>query len=299
VDDRHPAEGTEGSTRGSEGGSSSTEEACEFGREGCACGFEAQCNQGLVCEDGQCLTNLVMIPAGPFLMGCNATENRADCEEDAQPQQLVELSTYWIEKTEVTQRAYARCVEDGGCTPPIDVTECGLGSRVFDPEERPDIPVVCVEWEQAAQYCAWLGRRLPSEAEWEKAGRGTDGREYPWGSSPPPSCELTVMADVNVEGGVPGCGTGGMLPVGSRDKDVSPYGVMDLLGSVSEWTDGWYAPYPVPMPKDPRGPETGTQRVERGEAFATGNVARLRLFRRVEVSRGTDTPYVGFRCASD
>jgi len=161
---------------------------------------------------------LVYVPAGEFTMGSN------DGDFDEKPQRTVYLDAFWIDKTEVTQGMYAKCTAED-CTKPT----CKNGGD--------DHPVVCVKWVNANAYCQWAGRRLPTETEWEKAARGTDGRIYPWGNEPA-TCEYAVMDDLTGSGN--GCGEGNSAwKVGSKPKGVSPYGVLDMAGNVAEWVSDW------------------------------------------------------------
>ena len=161
---------------------------------------------------------MILIPAGDFTMGSN------DGDINEKPERTVYLEDFWIDKTEVTQGMYAKCTV-AGCAKPT----CSHGDK--------NHPVVCVEWESANAYCEWAGRRLPTEAEWEKAARGTDGRIYPWGNQPA-TCEYAVMDDLTGSGN--GCGEGNSAwEVGSKPKGVSPYGVLDMAGNVAEWVDSW------------------------------------------------------------
>jgi len=163
---------------------------------------------------------MVLIPAGPFLMGISR-----DKPDDEGPQHPVHLEAYWIEMTEVTNAGYRQCVDAGACSEPADL-------RFFNDSRHADHPVVFVTWYNARDYCWWRGRRLPSEAAWEKAARGSDGRSYPWGN------ERTgdrLNADNRL---------GGTTPVGAYPSGASPYGVLDMAGNVWEWVDDWYEAYP-------------------------------------------------------
>ena len=161
---------------------------------------------------------LVYVSAGEFTMGSN------NGDFDEKPERTIQVDAFWIDKTEVTQGMYAKCTAEG-CTKPT----CTNGGD--------DHPVVCVEWDNAKAYCEWAGRHLPTEAEWEKAARGTDGRKYPWGNEPA-TCEYAVMDDLTGSGN--GCGEGNSAwAVGSKPKGISPYGAMDMAGNVSEWVSGW------------------------------------------------------------
>ncbi len=276
-----------------EGSTEDTTSGCSPSAEGCACDAGGSCDKGLVCEDDRCVTNFVEIPGGPFWMGCEPADD-PECNDIEAPLQQVEVSTFFIERTEVTQAAYARCVDAGACTPPSDPPACGLGAKPFDPEMRPNIPVACVTWDLASAYCTWLDARLPMEAEWEKAARGTDARKYPWGNEPLPSCETVVMVDD--QEGVPGCGTEGPFVVGSRPAGASPYGVLDMLGNMREWVADWYGPYATNPGPDPVGPVRGDDRIARGGSWGH-STSMLRTSLRVPVNPITDTPSGGFRCA--
>ena len=172
---------------------------------GCAgtiqCGQDADCGEGFTCGEGVCLElvepGMVTVPAGEFSMGCHMEDNDL-CNLDEAPEHPVNLSAFLIDRTEVTQMAYVECLEQGACTEPEGSPACG-----FDPAANGDLPVGCVTWHQANDYCRWAGKRLPTEAEWEKAARGSDGRAFPWGDDPP-DCELANFADC----------AGGVQPVG-------------------------------------------------------------------------------------
>jgi formylglycine-generating enzyme required for sulfatase activity len=163
---------------------------------------------------------MVMVPAGTFPMGADLTP-----PGDESPGHSVTLPTYWIDRYEVTNARYRKCVEAGLCNEPQDL-------RFFDDVATADHPVVFVTWYEADAYCSWLNERLPTEAEWEKAARGTEGRDYPWGNEPSPD---KLNAGLRFDG---------TLPVGSFLEGASPYGALDMAGNVWEWTADWYLPYP-------------------------------------------------------
>jgi len=162
---------------------------------------------------------MVEVPAGAFMMG----SADADADPDEQPVARIFVDTFRIDKVEVTNRRYLRCIEAGRCTVPAG----------GDPAERAraEHPVTVLSWRQADAYCRWAGKRLPTEAEWEKAARGPDGRRYPWGEA---------FAPERAHAGY----TLGLSPVGQHPAGASPYGVLDMAGSVWEWTSSLYRPYP-------------------------------------------------------
>jgi len=253
---------------------------------------------------------MVDIPAGEFQMGCNSAVD-AQCGDDENPYHAVTLSAYKIGKYEVTVGEYQKCVTNGACNNSGEYTHycctntdnsyCNYGAQ-----GKGSHPMQCVTWYGAKAYCEWIGGRLPSEAEWEKAARGTDGRKYPWGNTPEASCDYAVMDDSNAGGD--GCGTGGSMPVGSKPNGVSPYGVHDMIGNVWEWVNDWYGEdyYEITPTNNPAGPETGANRVLRGGSwlsrydFTYNNVLLLRVSNRSNYRPDSSTYYYsGFRCAMD
>jgi formylglycine-generating enzyme required for sulfatase activity len=223
---------------------------------------------------------MVLIPAGEFLMGAE------DGLPDARPARRLYLSSYWIDKYEVTNARYRTCVQSGVCSPPKDL-------RAFDASQHAQHPVTNLTWGQARTFCQWSGRRLPTEAEWEKAARGTDGRRYPWGNT------LKVVRSRLKERDLKS-GSNGALSVGSQPETVSPYGVFDLVGNVWEWVKDWYADdyYATAPSRDPQGPLRGSFRVLRG-----GDWSQSPLELRASY-RGWDEmtywgPTLGFRCTAD
>lgn len=258
------------------------------GESACAPG---ECPEGEYCIDGSCEAppaEMVAIPAGTFWMGCNEDVD-VDCWPDEYPYHEVTMSAYAIDRTEVTVADYAACMEGGECGPPVDL----------DGYDNPcqhtmgdDQPVVCVTWFNARDYCQWAGKELATEAQWEKAARGDDGRLYPWGNQPP-TCNLVVMSGM--------CGDT-IEPVGSKPAGASPYGVLDMAGNVFEWTADWYSSaYYLQSPDmDPPGPDMGTRRTVRSAApnyVASGLRISQRGVDYEETGPDSGSSIVGFRCA--
>jgi formylglycine-generating enzyme required for sulfatase activity len=185
----------------------------------------------------------VKVPAGEFLMGSPDGEG----QDDEHPQHTVYLDAFWIMQTEVTNAQFARCVADGACSAPNN-------SRWQDATYA-DHPVTYVDWNQANSYAQWAGGRLPTEAEWEKAARGTDGRTWPWGEEQPAESLANCCDFVN-----------DTVPVGSYPAGASPYGALDMAGNVWEWTADWYdsSYYGQSPTQNPTGPTSGQFRVLRG-----------------------------------
>ena len=182
-------------------------------------------------------SEMVLVPAGTFQMGCDSAHNGGygcgAAHSDELPLHMVTLDAYRIDRTEVTNAQYAQCVAAGGCTVPADYSSSTC-SPYYNKATYAKYPVIHVTWHQADAYCRWAGKRLPSEAEWEKAARGaSDTRAYPWGDGTP-TCAL-VNGDVN------GYCVGDTNAVGSYPAGVSPYGALDMAGNVWEWVNDWYS----------------------------------------------------------
>jgi formylglycine-generating enzyme required for sulfatase activity len=196
------------------------------------------------------------------------------------------LDAYWIDQTEVTNKQYATCEASGACTPPSDSSSetntSYYGSSKFD-----DYPVIYVDWNQAQAYCEWAGRRLPTEAEWEKAARGVDGKTYPWGENEPTANLLNL--DMNV---------GDTTFVGNYPQGVSPYGAQDMAGNVWEWVNDWYDKtyYKKSPVSNPAGASSGEIRVLRGGSWADGGTD-VRSSARLEYSPDVTSFIFGFRCS--
>lgn len=244
---------------------------------------------------------MVYIPAGNFTMGSD------DGEADEGPVHEVYLDAFWMDQTEITNGMYTLCVASGSCEPPMKTgsyTRAGYhGNALFA-----DYPVIYVDWNMASAYCEWAGARLPTEAEWEKAARGEDGRIYPWGNdwdvaklrrlnfADKSNPEMT--SDINVDDG-----SRETAPVGSYSAGKSPYGILDLAGNVWEWVADWYDPlyYRDSPSTNPAGPTSPTweitMRVLRGGAWVAANQNVFHTSNRngLEPSRFSES--IGFRCA--
>jgi len=222
---------------------------------------------------------MVLVPAGEFIMGSDKGD------DDEQPIHRVFVVSFYIDKFEVTNGRFNKFVKAIQLEPPWG----------FADKEKPivdaDRPVRWVNWMDAMGYCLWAGKRLPTEAEWEKAARGPDGRVYPWGNdSPTPAHAVFGLKE----------GVDTVAPVGNRDKGKSPYGVHDMAGNLYEWTMDWYDEefYKNIPAINPRGPSQGTTKAQRGGSY-TNSPYRLRSTFRTKGDPTEHEPNVGFRCAQD
>lgn len=245
---------------------------------------------------------MVYVPEGPFLMGEDADRALSDCSmhyvncqvlpdtwKQESPRHTVTLDAFWIDRTEVTNAMYGRCVRAGACPPLDGFWPTPVPDSYYDDPRYANLPVIEIEWDRADVYCAWAGARLPTEAEWEKAARGTDGRIWPWGSDPPPRDDLLSF----------GLAHKGPSEVGSYPAGASPYGALDMAGNVSEWVADWYAAdYYATSPADnPQGPQDGWGRVVRGSSWYSDWV-ELPTYYRSGTGATSTTNGRGFRCAS-
>ena len=260
------------------------DEACDDGNLKDGDGCSATCKK-------EATWGFVAIAASEFWMGCNEQLD-TKCQAQEKPYHKVKLSGYFIGKTEVTVAEYKKCVQAGVCNPAI-------GQPTYDqnkPQQQctynwtglESYPVNCAPWSDADAYCKWIGGRLPTEAEWEHAARGTDGRLFPWGNT------ADQQNYYKSDGSRPD-------PVGTHPKDVSPYGVLDMAGSVQELVQDYYdqAYYQSSPSQDPTGPSTGNYRTARGGQW-NADIFTARTSNRSVASslwgNNTSNPQQGFRC---
>lgn len=226
---------------------------------------------------------MVFVPGGTFEMG-----SETDVLNNS-PIRQVDVDPFYIDETEVTVEAYTICINYGACGLPDVGGDCN-----YMVAGRENHPINCVSWNKANQYCNWAEggtKRLPTEAEWEKAARGTDARIYPWGNAPVASCTHAVMDD--------GCGTGLTLEVGSKPLGASPYGAQDMTGNVAEWVSDWWAPYDPLDVTNPTGPIDGDFKVRRNGYWWANDPAFLTATMRFFFLPTSDNEGNGFRCARD
>jgi formylglycine-generating enzyme required for sulfatase activity len=246
-------------------------------------------------------TEMVTVPEGCFQRGS------PDGDPDEVPVAEVCLPAFQIDRVEVTVDSYKKCVAAGKCPHPHGTfMEEENGEPTwkrfcnFGRDDRGDHPVNCVTWAQANTYCAWSGKRLPTEAEWEYAARGKEGRKFPWGGDAP-SCERAIMDDAGGEG----CGKDQTWPVGSKPSGVGPFGALDQSGNVWEWVeDCWTMKFYATCGTSCRSPVNRcsnpyAKRVIRGGSYVNKKPAGLRGALRGNYTGNSTTQSIGFRCAKD
>ncbi|MEW5959408.1 MAG: formylglycine-generating enzyme family protein [Chloroflexota bacterium] len=230
--------------------------------------------------------DMVLVPAGPFTMGQDGDKPKNG------PAHEVDVAAFEIDRFEVTNDEFARFADETGYVSYAEQNSAKNWRDAFEAKGG-NHPVVYVTWNDANAYCEWAGKRLPAEAEWEKAARGEDGRIYPWGS------DFPADADVNQYGNFKETGLRSTFPVGAFEKGVSPYGVYDLAGNVSEWTSDYFLAYPgAAADADPFFGED--KRVHRGGGwFGEQGVELLTYNRNAGPADVTANDDIGFRCARD
>ena len=262
---------------------------------------------------------MTLIAAGKFFMG---SDERTD-EERERPAHQVTLGAYCMDTTEVTVSQYKACSDTGACKRgPTDNDYPDISARdhklydplcnILDPVGHASYPMNCIDWELANAFCQATDRRLPTEAEWELATRGSDGRKYPWGDEKPstgdflnacgkecvawgkkhPDPDFPLTAMYTVDDGWPTT-----APVGSFPKGSSKSGLADVVGNVWEWTSDWFGPYTAAPSVDPKGPSDGETRVMRGGAWNGSDPAWVRPSYRFMAAPALRSHGVGMRCA--
>ncbi len=228
---------------------------------------------------------MVYVEEGMSTVG--AKDDDLDAKSDAKPIHEVYLKSYYIDILEVTNEAYSACVKDGKCSEPHETSsatrENYYGNALFN-----RYPVVNVTWEDAKNYCEYVGKRLPTEAEWEKAGMGTSGyRRYSWGNGAPQTYTLNLTK-------IPGDTEMG----NTYWKGQSPYGMVDVVGNVSEWVSDWYSEtyYQESVVENPSGPADGTKKVIRGDSW-NSDVETIHVTNRFALEPDQFNNETGFRCA--
>lgn len=219
---------------------------------------------------------MVFVPAGEFTMG-------SDRYPDEQPIHQVYLDAFWIDQTEVTNAMYTKCVRENRCDTPRH-TFAGWIPLYFGELRYNDYPVVHIDWRMANAYCEWAGRRLPTEAEWEKAARFTDGRTYPWGNNSPEDSLLNYNFP------------SGPDSVGSFTTGVSVYGAYDMAGNVYEWVSSLYRPYPYKSDDGRENIVALGSRILRG-GYYNSKELEVRTTDRVMNDPLAASGIIGFRCA--
>jgi formylglycine-generating enzyme required for sulfatase activity len=254
---------------------------------------------------------MVSVPAGSFEMGSDGSIGIAECRQlyggaclpgdytDEEPSHIITLDDFYIDTYEVSNAQYKACVNAGVCDPPI-IRGSDTRSSYYGDPQYDNFPVIYVKWTDAVAFCQWRGARLPTEAEWEKAARGTEALTYPWGNSFVDGisnfCDRNCREEwrnMNYDDGY-----ADTSPVGTYPGGASPYGAMDLAGNVWEWVADWYAEdyYANSPTGNPTGPSLGTDRVIRGGAWNV-NGSILRTTTRTAENPNDGYYNIGFRCA--
>ena len=241
----------------------------------------------------------VLVPAGEFLMGSEPGKDPYFWGAEG-PEHTVYLDEYWIYRSEVTNGMYQACVEEQKCPRPQYLNSVDVADYYGNPEYD-DYPVIHVTFAHAQAYCNWVGGKLPSEAQWEKAARGSEGYMFPWGDDTP-DADLVNLCDSSCARGSErenhfSDGYPGTSPVGSYPNGASPYGVLDMAGNVWEWTFDWFQPtyYSISPEENPLGPSSGTTRTIRGGSWFNPT-SGVRAAARTSLTPKKVLDTLGFRC---
>jgi formylglycine-generating enzyme required for sulfatase activity len=224
---------------------------------------------------------VVYVTAGDFTMGFDRGNKK-----DMAPGHTITLDGFWIDRTEVTNAQYAKCVSAGVCDEPQDLTSHNR-VKYYNGDQYAAFPMVNISWNEAQVYCRWAGRVLPTEAQWEKSARAADGRIYPWGDEVP----SPTLANY-------GKPLGDTIQTGSLPDGASQFGALDMAGNVREWTADWYdeAYYKTSPKENPAGPIAGYKRSARGGSWGD-DISNIRVFIRWGLIPITRSNNLGFRCA--
>lgn len=229
---------------------------------------------------------LLYVPSGEFTMGSD--KYISNIHADERPMHKVTLPSFWMDQTEVTNKMYALCVKAELCQPP-NYAGSTTHNKYYGTDEFAEYPVLIgSDWNQAKTYCEWAGRRLPTEAEWEKAARGTDARIYPWGNKAPTSNLANYNSII-----------GDTTKVGNYPAGVSPYGVLDMAGNVWEWVSSLYKSYPYSAIDGRENLNTNGARVLRGGSWLDSAYNVRSGVRPFGIPPIDNTLTIGFRCARD
>ncbi|MCK5808709.1 formylglycine-generating enzyme family protein [bacterium] len=264
-------------------------------------GFSKELVEKVTAVEGE-TAEMIAIPAGEFSYGAPKDTptgvKPGEGLEKGEGQNKVELSAFYIDKYEVTNRQYRSCVTEGVCIEPRSLSSIRYADYFYS-VGYDNFPVIWVSWNQATTYCQWAGKRLPTEAEWEKAARGATFKTYPWGEKAPEDNSANTVTNFSAL-------FEDVVQVTEFQKGVSSYGVYNMAGNVSEWVSNWYdidsyyTILPAEELTDPQGPPEGidTKKVSKGGSWVS-LASEVTTFSRVAAVPHYSYYNLGFRCAKD